>query len=222
MLPHVILHNTVSLDGRVDGFAPDIAQFYELASHWREDATVAGSQTICRPSEAVPPEEDAPPPQANPGDTRPLLVVPDSQGRVRNWHVLRQAGFWREMVALCSRATPSEYLRYLDQRGVHCVVAGDAKVDLRAALEELNRRFGVKVVRVDSGGTLNGVLLRAGLVHEVSVLINPCLVGGTTPRSIFRAPDLASSEGALPLQLTAIQQLKENLVWLRYRTAAAG
>jgi len=41
-------------------------------------------------------------------------------------------------------------------------------------------------------GRLNGVLFRAGLVDEVSVLVNPCLVGGTSPRSIFRArSDLA-------------------------------
>jgi 2,5-diamino-6-(ribosylamino)-4(3H)-pyrimidinone 5'-phosphate reductase len=84
------------------------------------------------------------------------------------------------------------------------------------ALEELNARYGVRTVRVDSGGTLNGVLLRAGLVDEVSVLIGPCLVGGTTPRSIFRAPDLTSSEGVVELKLTHVEKLKGDVVWLRY------
>jgi 2,5-diamino-6-(ribosylamino)-4(3H)-pyrimidinone 5'-phosphate reductase len=90
-------------------------------------------------------------------------------------------------------------------------------VDLRAALEELNRRHGVKVVRVDSGGTLNGVLLRAGLADEVSVLFNPCLVGGVTPRSFFRAEDLVSSEGVIPLRLLEVEKLKGDVVWLRYQ-----
>ena len=31
---------------------------------------------------------------------RSLLVVPDSRGRVRNWHVLKQAGYWK---ALCKK-----------------------------------------------------------------------------------------------------------------------
>jgi 2,5-diamino-6-(ribosylamino)-4(3H)-pyrimidinone 5'-phosphate reductase len=71
-------------------------------------------------------------------------------------------------------------------------------------------------VRVDSGGTLNGVLLRAGLVDEVSLLVNASLVGGTTPRSIFQAPDLISSQGVIPLKLTHVEQMEGDVVWLRY------
>jgi 2,5-diamino-6-(ribosylamino)-4(3H)-pyrimidinone 5'-phosphate reductase len=119
-------------------------------------------------------------------------------------------------VALCSRSTPSAHFEYLEQRHIDRIVAGDDHVDLRAALEELNVRYDVQVVRVDSGGTLNGVLLRAGLVDEVSVLIHPSLVGGTTPRSIFRAPDLASADGVIQLRLAHVEQLEGELVWLRY------
>ncbi|HJX61267.1 MAG TPA: dihydrofolate reductase family protein, partial [Dehalococcoidia bacterium] len=102
------------------------------------------------------------------------------------------------------------------QRNIDCILTGDDHVDLRAALEELNARYGVKVVRVDSGGTLNGALLRAGLVDEVSLLIHPSLVGGTTPRSIFLAPDLASANGVAQLRLAHVEQLEGDLVWLRY------
>jgi len=65
-------------------------------------------------------------------------------------------------------------------------------------------------------GRLNGVLFRAGLVDEVSVLVNPCLVGGTSPRSIFVAPDLTSPEGVIPLKLLHVETLQDNVVWLRY------
>ena len=68
----------------------------------------------------------------------------------------------------------------------------------------MNSRFGVKVVRVDAGGTLIGQLLRQGLVNEVSLLIYPSLVGGETQSSIFRAPDLpaiaATAASGLPAQ----------------------
>jgi 2,5-diamino-6-(ribosylamino)-4(3H)-pyrimidinone 5'-phosphate reductase len=221
MLPRVVLHSTVSLDGRIDWFTPDIGQFYELAATWKEDATLAGSLTICKPSEAIPPEDDSAfaPPEKTAGDTRPLLVVPDSRGRVRNWHVLRAAGYWRDFVALCAHSTPEEYLAYLKQRHVNCIVTGDERADLRAALEALNARYGVKTVRVDSGGVLNGVLLRAGLVQEVSVLVHPGLVGGTSPRSFFRAPDLTTAEGVIPLRLIQVEKLKGDAVWLRYELA---
>ena len=39
-----------------------------------------------------------------------------------------------------------------------------------------------RVVRVDSGGGLNGALLQAGPVDEVSLLVHPCLVGRRAKR----------------------------------------
>lgn len=219
MLPRVILHNEVSVDGRIDWITPDVGQFYELASRWKEDATLAGSDTIFNAYEEVPEEDNGEafePPEGEPDDSRPLLVVPDSRGRLRNWHLLCKEPYWRGMVALCSFSTPRTYLDYLQKRHVDYIVAGDDHVDLRGALEELHARYGVRTVRVDSGGTLNGVLLRAGLVDEVSVLINPSLVGGMTPRSLFRGPDLTSSEGVIQLRLAHVEQVKDDVVWLRY------
>ncbi len=83
-------------------------------------------------------------------------------------------------------------------------------------MEEVNSRYGVNVVRVDSGGTLNGMLIRAGLVDEVSVLIHPCLVGGSTPHSFFRAPDLTSAEGVVQVKIINIQKIEGDLLWVRY------
>ncbi|GAI96418.1 unnamed protein product [marine sediment metagenome] len=223
-MPQVILHNAVSLDGRIDWITLDTGVFYGLASRWKEDATLAGSDTILNSPEDVPPEDDRAfePPQRDPGDTRPLLVIPDSRGRVRSWHFLRQQPYWRDVLALCSRATPKTYLDYLKERHIDCIVAGNDSVCLRAALEELNVRYGINVVRVDSGGMLNGVLLRESLVDEVSLLVYPSLVGGTTPRSIFRATDLTTSEGVIPLRLVHFEKLEGNVFWLRYHVLKQG
>jgi 2,5-diamino-6-(ribosylamino)-4(3H)-pyrimidinone 5'-phosphate reductase len=70
---------------------------------------------------------------------------------------------------------------------------------------------------VDSGGILNGLLLRAGLVNEVSVLIHPAFVGGTTPKSMFTAPDLKSSDDAIKLKLSHFEKLKKDIIWVRYK-----
>ncbi len=218
MPPRVILHNAVSLDGRIDHFAPDIGLFYELAARWGEGATLAGSDTLLAAPGGAPPDDDATPgpPPAAPGDRRPLLVVPDRRGRVRCWRALLAAGFWRAGVSLCVRATPAEHLAYLESSGVDVILAGEWHVNMRAALDELAARHGVSVVRVDSGGTLNGVLLRAGLVHEVSLLVHPRLVGGVSPRSIFRAPDLDADGRAIGLRLEHVERLRDDIVWLRY------
>jgi 2,5-diamino-6-(ribosylamino)-4(3H)-pyrimidinone 5'-phosphate reductase len=219
MLPHVILHNAVSVDGRFDWITPDLALFYGIAASFGEEATLAGSNTIV----AGYPEEDLEldlegyePPQRNRDGSLPLLVVPDSRGRVKAWHLLREEQYWRDAVALVSTATPREYMEYLDRLGIDYIVAGDDHVDMRAALEELNSRYGITVVRADCGGTLNGVLLREGLVDKVSLLLSPCLVGGKELRSMFIAPELASAHGVIALRLERMEKLEGDVVWLLY------
>ncbi len=215
LLPKLVLHNAVSIDGRLEGFMPDIALYYQLVSTWQEDATLVGSNTIL-----AAPEEDAD--LVIEGADRsslPLMIVPDSRGRIRSWESLRRQPFWRDIIVLTSKKTPAEYLDYLRELGMETICAGDDKVDLRAALETLALAHGIKTVRVDSGGTLNGVLLRAGLVDEVSILVHPWLVGGLQPSSIFQSPEPAPGEQAIRMQLISVQRLESDILWLRYAVA---
>jgi 2,5-diamino-6-(ribosylamino)-4(3H)-pyrimidinone 5'-phosphate reductase len=221
MLPRIILHNAVSADGRVDWFTADVGKFYELAAGWHEDATLAGSDTLLKayPEEKIPPEDDEAFEHTKPGteDTRPLLVVPDSKGRIRRiLPLLRHEPYWRDILILCSSNTPPAYLSYLQKRNIRYIVSGNDYVNYERALDELNLHYGVKMVRVDSGGTLNGILLRAGLVNEVSILIHPFLVGGAVPKSLFKASELVSAAGIITLKLIHCEQVSEDLVWLRY------
>ncbi len=146
----------------------------------------------------------------------PLLVVVDSRGRVRNLAWWRSQPYWRDVVVLCSQATPPDYLEYLRGLNIAYFIIGRDKVDLRAGLEALELKYGVKTVRVDSGGTLSGLLLREGLVDEVSLLISPALVGGTSPKSSFRAPDLTTPDGVISLRLIHAGKMDSDVVWLRY------
>jgi 2,5-diamino-6-(ribosylamino)-4(3H)-pyrimidinone 5'-phosphate reductase len=235
MKPRVILHNAVSADGRVDWFPADIGLFYELAATWHEDATLAGSGTILAaggaadeqapgqaagtPAAGQPAGEPVGPLASQPAgkpDRRPVLAVVDSRGQVKGWRTLLASGYWRSGVALCSAATPADHLAWLERNGIERIVTGADRVDLAAALEELAARFGVKTVRVDSGGKLNGELLRLGLVDEISLLVHPYLVGGTGPASMFRATDLRHEIGVLQLELLQSRKVKQGIVWLRY------
>ena len=164
-------------------------------------------------------EDELEKPKINVGDKRPLLVVPDSRGRLRNWNFWRKQPYWRDVIVLCSNSTTKEYLEYLQKRYINYIITGDDHVDICSALKKLNSDYNIKTVRVDSGGTLNGVLLRAGIVNEISLLLHPKLVGGTTPQSFFRANDLTSSEGVINLKLIKIEKLKNDIVWLRYEVS---
>jgi len=181
MSRHVIVHAAISLDGSTTGFQPDVECFYDLAGRWSEDVTLAGADTILAQEPML-----ANAPRPGPNVDGPLLAVVDGRRRVTQWEALRECGHWRDVVAL--HADEGE------------------RVDLAAALAELQG----DVVRVDSGGGLNGALLQAGLVDEVSLLVHPCIVGGDANRWHGSATDTA-------LEPIGVEALAGGLAWLRYR-----
>jgi len=226
MLPRVSLHNAVSLDSRLlDWGMVDMGLYYGLIGAFNEQATLAGTETLLTGAAhegVAADDESAQRPEAVPGDTRPLLAVPDSRGRIRIWRWMLTQPYWRAGVALCSSATPREHLDYLERSGVERIVAGKDRVDLKAALGEVRERYGVERIRADSGGTLNGVLLRLGLVDEVSLLVAPVLMGDDASRPFLRAPALASAGGYATLRLTHMERLSGDNLWLRYEVVRQG
>ncbi len=222
MLPRVILHVATSLDGRITNFPANLDLYYALAATWKPDAILFGSETVVaavreNPSLEVPQEhEDLFTPPEGTEDTRPLLVIADSRGRVRCWDAIRTWPYMRDLLAFCSAATPKEYLDYLAERRIDAIIAGKDRIDMREALYQLNRHYGVKTVRVDSGGTLNSVLLHAGVVEEVSVLLHPFLAGGKPDPTMFDPVKAGFPDLQVPLQLIRTEVVGDGLVWARY------
>jgi 2,5-diamino-6-(ribosylamino)-4(3H)-pyrimidinone 5'-phosphate reductase len=213
-LPRLIVYAAVSLDGKTTGFAADVGLYYELASTWKEDASLCGSDTMVAAADEAGAADSGEQPKAS--SSAPLLVVPDSRGRVKAWPYLLSLPYWRGAVVLCSSATPASYLSDLAELGIETIFAGDNHVDYRSALAELRERFGVKTMRVDSGGTLSGLLLREGLVDEVSVLVFPVLVGNASSLSIFNLPEGVPSGDVVSLALRGVEVPRDDAVWLRY------
>jgi 2,5-diamino-6-(ribosylamino)-4(3H)-pyrimidinone 5'-phosphate reductase len=222
MLPRVILHTATSLDGRITGFPANLDLYYSLAARWEPDAVLFGSETVLaavreNPGLDVPPEHEMifTPPEDVP-DTRPLLVIADSRGRVRCWDAIRRWPYMRDLLAFCSASTPQEYREYLAGRKIAAIVAGEDRIDLRSALEALHERYRVKTVRVDSGGTLNSVLLQAGVVDEVSVLIHPVLAGGRPGPTMFDPANAGITGLQVPLTPVHTEVLASGIIWARY------
>ena len=221
--PYVVIFNGLSLDGRMDFTSKgdpqaDIGLYYELSARWKADVMLSGSETMV----AAFAGQDEVPPSNAPKELHPLAVplvaIVDSRARIHCWNAIKQQIFWKEAVALVARSTPRSYLEELESKKVAYIVAGEEKIDLALALEELNTRFGVRKVLVDSGGILNGVLLRADLVDEVSTLVYPTLVGGTSPKTFFVAPDVIDAGQILQLKLIHHEQVRsDGALWLKYK-----
>jgi 2,5-diamino-6-(ribosylamino)-4(3H)-pyrimidinone 5'-phosphate reductase len=205
--PKVVVHVAISLDARIDGFEPDVGTYYDLIGTWNEDVTLCGSGTILA-AQPEPDPEDAPSPEPpDPGDTRPLLAVIDSRGRVRSWSKLIAAGHWRGGLALCSSATPEQHLAYLRDHNIEYELLGSDRVDLERAIESLGKR-GAETIRIDAGPTLNGLALGSGIVDELSLLVHPVIAG--EGRSFAEGLDD-------PIEVRELsRERRGELLWLRY------
>jgi 2,5-diamino-6-(ribosylamino)-4(3H)-pyrimidinone 5'-phosphate reductase len=213
--PEVIIHNAISADGRIDGFPADLGVYYGLITEWQEDATLVGSETLLS---AV--EETTDNDWEDEGNldiqSRPYLVVPDSRGRIRNWAYFQKLPYWKEVIVIGSKATPENYRTLLKEKNIDFIISGEDHVDYQAALSELNSKYNIKTIRVDSGGTLNGFLLKAGLVEKISILIHPFFVGGETCKTIYRSKDLLEQDELISLKMVKLERLDEDLIWLLY------
>jgi 2,5-diamino-6-(ribosylamino)-4(3H)-pyrimidinone 5'-phosphate reductase len=91
MLPQVILHNAVYVDGHRIGFAADIELFYGLALRWNPDAVLVGGTIFTSDIPVLDKDESVfAPPRTTARDTRPLPGIADGRGRVQSWHLIRQ------------------------------------------------------------------------------------------------------------------------------------
>ena len=108
---------------------------------------------------------------------RGWFMVVDGQGRGREWikdgEVFGQAWQGWHLLILAAHQTPDAYLDYLRRETIPYLIAGEARVDLRLALEKLGTKLGVTTILSTAGGKLSGALLRAGLVDEINVEFLP-------------------------------------------------
>lgn len=180
MKPKVIVHNGISLDGKLRGFEIDLETYYGIVGEYQADMHLVGSNTakqgISDFMESVPEEteEDF----HKPDKEGIYWAIPDTRGLMKGFlHVLRQSEYCKDPIVLISEKTPQDYIDYLKERDYEFHVIGKDHVEYEKALELMNEKHGVKTILTDTGGTLSSVLLKQGLVNEISILISPFLVG---------------------------------------------
>ncbi len=225
MRPTVICHMTTSVDGRIlpDRWHPPLPpnDHYERVHDALEgDAWLVGRVTG---------QEFALRDDPYPAYTGEAL------GR-QNWLAQQEAGGWAvvidaqgkiawgrgdiggdPLVIVLTQGAPDSHLAGLRGDGVSYIFAGEQEIDLAAALETLHRQLGIRRLLLEGGGGINGSLLQAGLVDELSLLIAPCVEGVIGGPALF---DMDGGRGALEtmgMALASCEVLEDGFVWLRYR-----
>ena len=96
------------------------------------------------------------------------------------------------------------------------------RVDFADLFTQLKSRYGAERVTIQSGGTLNGILLRAKLLDFVNIVVAPVLVGGAAVSTLIDGPS-PTGPGHLAdlgvLQLLDCRVLQDSYLNLTYRVA---
>lgn len=216
MLPEIIIHNSVSIDGSLTGFMPDMGLHYKIAGEYIPDAHLIGADTIIAGNEmfgeAIPEEAQSDFEQPQREASLPWWVIVDSRGRLKGMlHTCRRFEYCRDAIILISEATPVSYSQHLEERNYRLIKTGDDKVDLSRALEHLNEEFNIKRIITDTGSVLGNLLINMGLVKEISLLIHPLIVGKKC-YSIF--PEIKKNT---TLKLNKSEYFDNGCIWNVYR-----
>lgn len=219
MIPKLVIHNSISIDGSTTGFDANIEVHYKILSSYQPDAIIVGSNTAKTGTqffcEKIPPEEEADfiKPEIQPDDPRAYWLIADSKGILEGlMHVFRRSEFGKDVIVLVSEKTPEAYVNYLKERNYDFIQTGADRVNIRKALEIANEKYGFELVVSDSGGILNSILLEHGLVEEISLILNPEIVGknGT---NLFRTLE----KSGIRLELLRNEIVEKKYVHLIYR-----
>jgi 2,5-diamino-6-(ribosylamino)-4(3H)-pyrimidinone 5'-phosphate reductase len=228
--PRVICHMAASIDGRIvaDRWpdAPAVRREYEqIHASYAADGWMCGRVTMepfagGQRSDADVAREYAGPAREDfgaPGAHESFAVAIDPRGRLA-WESNDIDGD-HVITVLCERVS-DEYLAFLRERGVSFVLAGKNEVDLALALEKIGARFGVRTLMLEGGGRVNGGMLAAGLIDELSVLVVPVADGRVGTPAVFDV----ERRGAAPrrLRLETVERRSDDMIWLRYRLDNTG
>lgn len=92
-------------------------------------------------------------------------------------------------------------------------------MNLKKLFTRLKNDYGIRSLTVQSGGTLNAGLIRAGLIDRLSIVIAPVLVGGDTTPTLMDGEALHAVKEIVrlcPLKLIGISRLKNSYINLKY------
>ena len=121
------------------------------------------------------------------------------------------------IIEILSNKVSDAYLAYLRQLQISYVLAGDKEIDFRLALSQLATLFPIQTIMLEGGGHINGSVLNAGLIDELSLLIFPVADGTPNTATTFEVSDYLKKTAATNLQLVDVKKLEDDVVWLKYR-----
>jgi riboflavin biosynthesis pyrimidine reductase len=124
------------------------------------------------------------------------------------------------VIEIVTEKVDDDYLQHLQDKQVSYIFAGKDNINFKSALEQLHAVFGIKTLMLEGGGHINGSLLNAGLIDELSLIILPLADGTPKTPTTFEVSEYLPKNEASKLKLTDVKRLEHDVVWLRYHVKA--
>ncbi len=224
--PRVICHMMSSLDGRTIlgrwGKSPNTKEYEATAATFEAEAWMCGRVTMEKDfTKGLAPDLQL---VSQPLDRQDFVADPtatsfaiavDAHGKL-GW----KAGYIDDdhLISILTEQVSDEYLAYLRKQGISYLFGGQKELDFALVLDKLGRLFPIKTLLLEGGGHLNGSLLKAGLIDELSLLHFPMVDGAPTSAAVF---EQGNQPGApVAFKLLSAEQRPHGILWLRYAVAA--
>jgi 2,5-diamino-6-(ribosylamino)-4(3H)-pyrimidinone 5'-phosphate reductase len=225
MKPYVICHMFGSVDGRIIqtiwGLKDHHKYFEEPASKIKANAWLVGRTTMqefsskklhaLRSTKTRIPKTDFVAVQP----VKKYAIVIDPSGKC----------FWdtnmvstEHVIEVLTEKVKSEYLDHLRSKNVSYIFGGKTTLNLELVLNKLNKLFGIKRVRIDGGGHVNGSFLKAGLIDEFSLVLAPIADGTIGAPTVFEAEEGYGKRKATQFKLKSVKRIYKDFLWIRYQT----
>lgn len=231
--PAVICHILMSLNGKISGAfmgapqtAPALKAYQDLRSQFGCTATLYGTTTMAEgyadgyapvlpPAETVYNREDCLP--ALWADD--LIVSVDPEGLL-GWSkpvIARKGRAPAQVVEILTEQVPDSYLAYLHRVGIPYLFAGKNELDCALMLRKLRDLCSVSKLLLAGGGGINGSLLAAGCIDELSLVVAPVAEGDPKAVSLFETSPFAPDFTGAAFRLIEAKSGEGNALWLHYQ-----
>lgn len=220
--PYVICHMLGSVDGRIKqniwGFKDHHKYFEETAEKIKADAWLVGRVTMEEFSSRKKH------PASKRGSTIPkedfigkrsktYAVVIDPSGRC-SWDTNMVST--EHVIEVLTEKVSGKYLEHLHTKKVSYIFGGKDELNLSVVLKKLYKLFGIKTVRIDGGGHVNGSFLKAGLIDEFSLVLAPVADGTIGQPTVFEAEEGFGKRKATQFTLKSVKRIYKDFLWIRY------
>ena len=155
----------------------------------------------------------------DPKKSQVSLIVVDNEPHLKESGVVDLAKRSKYLIiATANKNHPAKALQ-TQFENIH-VLEYQPKIDFIDLFSKLNEDFGADRVTVQSGGTLNTVLVRKGLIDRLLLVVAPALIGGKNTSTLMDGKSLLSPDeidDIKAVELVRAKPLKHSYLLLEYR-----